>query len=168
MTDRGGDNPVPRRHRRRAATAPRRPGWRRWVGLAVAGVAVGALVAGVVVVNLVGLRRPCADGRTTLTVATGSGLYAALDQLARAFAASQRGGCVAVNLVRAESADVAATLRPGWSGATRPDVWIPDSWLWVRVGAAPPGAGPAPPGPPAHHPPPPAGLPGPPPGAGRA
>jgi len=104
-------------------------------------VAVGALVAGVVVVNLVGLRRPCADGRTTLTVATGSGLYAALDQLARAFAASQRGGCVAVNLVRAESADVAATLRPVWSGATRPDVWIPDSWLWLRLAAARPEAG---------------------------
>src|SRR5690349_20014927 len=136
MTDRGVDNPVPRRHRRRSATAAGRIRWRRWGWLAAAGVGVAALLVSLVVVNLHSLRKICAGGRTTLAVATGSGPFPALTELARTWTAAQGGGCATVTVVRAESADVAAALRPVWSGATRPDVWIPDSWLWLRLAAA--------------------------------
>jgi hypothetical protein len=71
----------------------------------------------------------CADGRRTLTVAAAPEVAAAV----AATAAGQDDTCTEVRVSAAVPADVAEELAGG--GDARPDVWIPDSSLWLPEGA---------------------------------
>jgi Ca-activated chloride channel family protein len=88
----------------------------------------------------------CAQPPVTVTVATPSGLFPTMDRLAKAWTARhpEHGGrCLAATVIRKESNQVAAVLSPGWDPArdgTRPDVWVPESSLWLSVAAGRPEA----------------------------
>jgi Ca-activated chloride channel homolog len=97
------------------------------------------------------LNRPtCSGSPLTLTVAAAPEIAPAIQSTATAWAkARTTGQCIGVNVVAAEPADVATTLAGASGGATLtglgqangkaqiPDVWVPDSSLWLaRLAAA--------------------------------
>lgn len=105
-------------------------------GIAVAGTMAGSASAG-----------GCPGGGTTITVtiATSASTYPVLDRLAQRWNADRpmRGGsCLAAHVVDEQPSRVASTLSPAWdtSTAQRPDVWVPDSSLWLSVAAEHAGA----------------------------
>jgi Ca-activated chloride channel family protein len=121
---------------------------RRWVIAVVGAVAVAAVVGGVAAAGLVATgeeARACTGAPTTVTVAA-DGHFPVLDELARRWTAEQPsvdGRCVGARVVRAGSSEVAAALGPTWDeqrDGPRPDVWAPDSVLWLRVAANRPDA----------------------------
>ena len=88
----------------------------------------------------------CSGTPLTVTVVAPSGPSPALDRLARAWTARHpelHGRCLAASVSQKESNQVAAALSPGWDPArdgTRPDVWVPESSLWLSVAAGRPEA----------------------------
>jgi Ca-activated chloride channel family protein len=116
----------------------------------IAGVVV-LVLAGAVAHVLAGgpgraMLSTCSGPPLTVTVATPSGLFPALDRLAKAWTAEhpEHGGrCLAATASRKESGQLAAALSPGWDPArdgTRPDVWVPESSLWLSVAGVRPEA----------------------------
>ncbi len=128
----------------------RRGGRHRYLlAAAVAGVLV---IAGVVGVTVGGggpgraMLSGCTGSPITVTVAAPSGPFAALDRLAKAWTSRRpdlHGRCLAATITRKDSNQVAAALSPGWDpvrDGTRPDVWIPESSLWLSAAAGRPEA----------------------------
>lgn len=127
--------------------APRRR-WLRptlWVTAAFTGVAV--LVAVALTVTTSPPHR-CTGSPTTVTVAASSTQFSVLDGLARRWTGggpTVAGHCAAVTVVRKDSSAVAAALAPTWDevrDGPRPDVWVPESTLWLLVAASHPNAQP--------------------------
>lgn len=128
--------------RRRAANGGRRAA-RYLVWTAAALVGAGVLVAGTVIV--VSRTSPgCAGPVESVTVAVANDVAPPLESLAQDWTAtgpSVRGRCVSASVVAADSSHVAAALGPGWDTARdgwRPQVWIPESKLWLNIAAARP------------------------------
>lgn len=88
----------------------------------------------------------CSGAPLTITVVAPSGISPVLDRLATAWTASRpdlHGRCLAATVSRKESSQVAATLSPGWDtvrDGVRPDVWVPESSLWLSVAGGRPEA----------------------------
>jgi Ca-activated chloride channel homolog len=95
-------------------------------------------------------RAACSGSPLSLTVAAAPDIAPAIQSTANSWAkARTTGQCIAVNVTAAEPADVATTLAGAAGGATLtglgqangkaqiPDVWVPDSSLWLsRLAAA--------------------------------
>jgi Ca-activated chloride channel family protein len=88
----------------------------------------------------------CAGSPLTISVVAPSGTFPVLDRLATAWTAGHpglHGRCLGATVSRKESSQVAATLSPGWDTArdgVRPDVWIPESSLWLSLAGGRPEA----------------------------
>jgi Ca-activated chloride channel family protein len=113
---------------------------------------VGAVLvlAGVVALAMGGGGRAmlsgCSGPPLTVTVVAPPGPFPVLDRLATAWTARHpqwRGRCLAASASRKESNQAAAALSlawdPGRDGA-RPDVWVPESSMWLSVAAGRPEA----------------------------
>jgi Ca-activated chloride channel family protein len=126
---------VPQHHRRRVRLPQG-----RWLWLA-AFTAIVVVLATAVVLRSTGSSPSggCAGKPVTLTVVTSAAQFPALDRLARRWSAgkpSVDGRCVAVSAVRMADPDVAARLRTAWKGSPRPDVWVPQSTLWLGIASS--------------------------------
>src|SRR6266540_3476563 len=92
--------------------------------------------------------RPGNRTPTTLTVVASTSQFSVLDGLARRWSADKptiAGHCVAVTVARKESSAVASALGPSWDetrDGPRPDVWVPESSLWLLVAGSHPTAQP--------------------------
>jgi len=120
---------------------PRRRRWR----LSIVVVAATALVLAAVGVWAVAAdrSRPCTGRPVTVTVAASAGQFTALDRLARDWRATKPtvgGRCAAAAVVLVPAHRVADALPAAWAGGPRPDVWIPESSLWLALAAARPEA----------------------------
>ena len=137
----------------RSHSATRWAGPRRGRGryLLPAVIAVVLVIAGVTALALSGgagraILSSCSGAPLTVTVVAPSGPLPTLDRLARAWTARRpdlHGRCLAATVSRKESNQVAAALSPGWDptrDGTRPDVWVPESSLWLSVAAGRPDA----------------------------
>jgi len=109
------------------------------------------LVAGLVAGGVILVRRNasvagCSGPAATITVAASPIHAGVLEDLARRWgqgAPAIDGRCVAVKVVAKASAEMAATLGPGWDetrDGPRPDVWVPDSKLWTLIASTRPEA----------------------------
>jgi Ca-activated chloride channel family protein len=122
------------RHRR-----SRRAGW-------IAVVAGFALLAAGAVVVLRTVGNGCGDPAVTLNVASSPDQYPVLRDLADRWNAGDPtvgDRCARATVQALPSSLAAATLAPGWDEARdgqRPDVWVPDSSLWLAVAAGRPDA----------------------------
>jgi Ca-activated chloride channel family protein len=123
---------------------------RRWLVVSAA-ASVVALVAAAVLISAAGeppaaARTGCSGEPVIITVAAPPGLAPALGRLAGAWTASLpefNGRCLAAAVSPAEPGDIAAALGPDWDtgrGGPRPDVWVPDSSLWLSIAAGRPEA----------------------------
>jgi len=114
-------------------------------------VVVGAVVAA----RFGADRGGCGDAGIAVAVAAAPDHYSVVNRLAEAWNAGQPtvdGQCVEVTVEAMPSSFAAASLGPTWDQerhGRRPDLWLPESSLWLRVARARPGAGvlfpPAPP-----------------------
>lgn len=123
---------------------------RRWLG-PVAGTSAALIGAAAVVVVLL---RPdpaeasCTGEPATVTVAAAAAHFPVLSSLSRTWNATGpgvAGQCVTATVVLKGSSEVAAALGPTWDtdrDGPRPDVWVPDSRLWLLVAGSRPDAGP--------------------------
>jgi Ca-activated chloride channel family protein len=122
-----------------AVSRHRRSSRLRWIAVAV-GVAVvaGAGTAAVALRSAVGCERP----PLTLNVAASPDQYPVVSELAEQWSAGDRAigdRCAEVAVQAMPSQFAAATLSPGWDeerDGTRPDVWMPDSSVWLTVAGA--------------------------------
>jgi Ca-activated chloride channel family protein len=93
-----------------------------------------------------GAAQACTGTPVSVTIATSQGDVAMFNTLARRWNSTNPasgGRCLAAKVVAAEPADVAAQLGPGWDPAhqgTPPQVWLPDSSVWLAAAAARPDA----------------------------
>jgi Ca-activated chloride channel homolog len=123
--------------------APRRRPWVVPASIAVVGLGVASLVTVVGVIRS-GEADPkgCTGQPMTVTIASSATHFSVLSGLARRWtdgAPSVDGRCVAATVTLKGSSEVAAALGPGWDpdrDGPRPDVWTPDSSLWVLVAAS--------------------------------
>jgi Ca-activated chloride channel homolog len=122
---------------------PKRPRWHTpvlWTGVVL------TAVAAVAVIVLVVARPGCSGDATNITVASSASQFSVLTELARDWTDEKPdvdGQCVGARVVLKGSSEVAATLAPAWDEARdgpRPDVWVPDSRLWMLVAASRPDA----------------------------
>jgi Ca-activated chloride channel family protein len=111
-----------------------------WIAVGVVGLsATGA----VLLVRAQPTAPTCTGPASTLTIASSSAQFPALTSLARSWTESVPavdGRCVGVTVALKESSQVAAALG-AWDEArdgARPDVWIPDSSLWVLIASSRP------------------------------
>jgi Ca-activated chloride channel family protein len=107
------------------------------------GLVLLAVMAGVVGV-LAGLRISspnCTGARTTITVVASPGHADVVSSLAEQWTGDRpahNGRCLGATVVSKDASAVAAALSPAWDSArdgTPPDVWSPDSSLWLAVAA---------------------------------
>lgn len=134
-----------------SAVASHRPRERRrWLGpVAGAGAALATLIA--ITVVLLNDDEPaqaaCETEPTSVTVAAGAAHFPVLSSLARQWSATNPaigGTCVNAVVVLKGSSEMAAALGPSWDAerdGPRPDVWVPDSRLWLLVAGSRPDAG---------------------------
>lgn len=124
------------RHRR-----PRRTGW-------IAAVVGGTLImtAGTTAALLSLSGDGCTEPPVTLNVATSPDQFPVMDHLAETWnsgAPTVGARCTRVAVQAVPSSVAAATLAPGWDeqqDGPRPDVWVPDSSIWLLLAAARPDA----------------------------
>lgn len=90
-----------------------------------------------------GLAGPSCTGQpTSITVASAGTQFQALSTAARNWTESDPsvdGKCVTATVVLKDSSEVAAALGPAWDEARdgpHPDVWVPDSSLWLQIAAS--------------------------------
>ncbi|HEY2670394.1 MAG TPA: substrate-binding domain-containing protein [Rugosimonospora sp.] len=123
---------------------------RRWL-VVPAAVSAGILVGAAVLLGTGGKPSAatfvgCSGDPITVTVATSSGAFPVLDRLAKDWTATRptlHGRCLAARVTAKEPSQVAAALGPEWNGprdGARPDVWVPDSSLWLSVAEGRPDA----------------------------
>lgn len=112
-----------------------------------AGLLVGGVTLGVILVDPESVDRPsCGDRTVTATVAAAPDHVDVLRRIAADWQVTRpsvAGACAAVRIVSRESADLAAGLgtaaEAGRDGG-RPDAWAPDSSAWVTLAATRPEA----------------------------
>lgn len=129
--------------------AERRP----WAGRLV-GVAAVLAVAGAIVVAVArsGTESDCSGEPVSITVAAAPAQFPVLSGLGRSWNATEpvlAGRCLAAVVVMKGSSEMAAALAPSWDterDGPRPDVWVPDSTLWMLVASSRPDTGPMIPG----------------------
>ncbi|GIH26107.1 hypothetical protein Aph01nite_44170 [Acrocarpospora phusangensis] len=123
----GGYNPYPE-------PPPRRRGGAGKVLVPLAGAVALAVLLGVAAYVVVNKDTPgCGPDKVALKVITAKDVEPAVKKIADKFSRSGKtidGKCVAVTVSGADSAGVAAALS-GNGDAARPDMWIPDSSLWL-------------------------------------
>jgi Ca-activated chloride channel family protein len=133
-----------------SAVASHRPRERRrWIGPVAAGAAVviGATAVAIVMLRPAADDTACQGEPTTVTVAAAAAHFPVLSGLARTWSAEHpavNGQCVMAIVVLKGSSEVAAALGPSWDterDGPRPDVWVPDSRLWLLVAGSRPDAG---------------------------
>lgn len=114
--------------------------------VAVIVVAAVAVTAGAVVAATAGTgRQGCDDSGITVTVAAAPDHYPVVNQLAEAWNAARptvAGRCARALVEAMPSSFAARALGPGWDqeqDGPPPDVWLPESSLWLRVAQARPG-----------------------------
>jgi Ca-activated chloride channel family protein len=137
--------------RTNSAVASHRPRERRrWLGpVAGAGAALAALVAitAVLLNDDEPAKQTCQGEPTPVTVAASAAHFPVLSSLARQWSATSPtagGSCVNAVVVLKGSSEMAAALGPTWDverDGPRPDVWVPDSRLWLLVAGSRPDAG---------------------------
>ncbi len=122
---------------------PRRRQWVVPASIAVVGlVGVASLVTLGVIRSGKTAPQGCTGQPVTVTIASSASQFPVLSGLARQWtddAPSVDGRCVAATVTLKRSNEVAAALGPGWDpgrDGPRPDVWAPDSSLWVLVAAS--------------------------------
>jgi hypothetical protein len=114
---------------------PGRHRTRRVVLISLAGVVVLALIAGVAGYALSG-SRGCGHDTIALNVVASPEIAPAITDIGRSFNDQHHsidGRCVKADVRAADSSEVARTLSGAISapGTARPDIWIPDSSLWL-------------------------------------
>jgi Ca-activated chloride channel homolog len=115
----------------------RRRRWGYWVWGGVVALAAGSVLFLVVTGGRLG-GEGC-DGTTTVVVAASTGHFPVLQALSAEWESAEpthAGRCLRATVVSEEAGSVAAALGPGWDEARdgqRPDVWVPESSLWLRV-----------------------------------
>ncbi|GIH12549.1 substrate-binding and VWA domain-containing protein [Rugosimonospora africana] len=123
---------------------------RRWVVVSVA-AGTGILVAATVLLGTGGQPSAatfvgCTGEPITVTIATSARTFPVLDRLAKDWTATRpvlHGRCLAARVTSQESSRVAATLGPDWNtrrDGVRPDVWVPESSLWLSMAEGRPDA----------------------------
>jgi Ca-activated chloride channel family protein len=126
-----------------AVSRHRRTGPARWIALVVGVVLIA--VAGTVV-TFVARSFGCAEPPITLNVAASPDQYPVVRDLADEWNADDHqvgDSCAQIAVQAMPSSFAAATLSPEWDenrDGARPDVWIPDSSIWLTVAAARPEA----------------------------
>jgi Ca-activated chloride channel homolog len=138
---------VPSHHPRRATVGVESR--RRWLLplalLSVMILAVGGFV-GWRLVTAADSKPTCSGSADTIFVAAAPDQFPVLNTLAHQWDAghpSYQGRCISAEVVPKEPSQVATALGPAWDVArdgTQPDVWVPDSSLWVDVAASRPDA----------------------------
>jgi len=112
------------------------------------GLATTVLIAGTGIVIVPKLRAHvgCGTQAPPVTVAAAPAQAPALEQLAQRWNSANQGtgdGCAAVRVESADSAAIAESLGGAWDPArdgVRPQVWIPESSLWLSVARGRPDA----------------------------
>ncbi|GAA0391996.1 hypothetical protein Acor_17840 [Acrocarpospora corrugata] len=121
----GGYNPEP---------PPRRRGGAGKVLVPLAGAVALAVLLGVAAYVVVNKEGPgCGPDKVALRVVTAKDVEPAIAKIAEKFGKSGKtvdGKCMAVTVSGSDSAGVAAALS-GTGDAPEPDIWIPDSSLWL-------------------------------------
>ncbi|GGO01326.1 hypothetical protein GCM10010116_02410 [Microbispora rosea subsp. aerata] len=102
----------------------------------LAGAVALAVLLGVAAYVVVNKSPGCAGEKIKLSVVTSPDIHPAIQKIATRFGKSGKvvdGKCVAVTVEDAQSADVANALAGSGptSGKLDPDLWIPDSSLWL-------------------------------------
>ncbi|GAA0993385.1 substrate-binding domain-containing protein [Acrocarpospora macrocephala] len=123
----GGYNPYPE-------PPPRRRGGAGKVLVPLAGAVALAVLLGVAAYVVVNKEGPgCGVDKVALKVVTSKDVEPAVAKIAERFGKSGKtvdGKCIAVTVSGSDSAGVAAAFS-GVGDAPRPDLWIPDSSLWL-------------------------------------
>ncbi|GAA3514513.1 substrate-binding domain-containing protein [Actinocatenispora rupis] len=110
-----------------------------WIIITVAAVLV---LAGLTVTYVHLVTRGCSGTTVTATVLADQSVQSIVDKQAAAYNADQQsvdGHCARIDVQQKDSASVAAALAPSWNPRTdgpRPDAWVPESSLWVRMAAS--------------------------------
>jgi Bacterial extracellular solute-binding protein/von Willebrand factor type A domain len=126
--------------------AARRRGRRPRKRMVVVPVALAVLVAGTATAVAATKAFTCLGSGSTVTVAAAPDIAPALDRIAAKYREGVLDGgsrCVEVTVTAREPHQVADTVRgvrPGQSDADLPDVWVPDSSLWLDTVRADRGA----------------------------
>ena len=121
----------------------KRAGWHGPV-IVLAVILVAALVATGAILFRRGAADGCSGSTTTIKVAASPTHFGVVDALAKEWSGrgpKVEGQCVAVTAVQKASAEVAATLGPNWDESRdgpRPDVWMPDTRLWMLIASTRP------------------------------
>lgn len=115
---------------------PRRRAGRGTVFVPLAGAVALAVLLGVAAYVVVNKGPGCAGETVKLSVVASPDIHPAVQKIATRFAKSGRavdGKCVAVTVKSAQPADVANAMAGTGptSGKLDPDLWIPDSSLWL-------------------------------------
>lgn len=115
---------------------PRRRAGRGTVFVPLAGAVALAVLLGVAAYVVVNKSPGCAGEKVKLSVVTSPDIQPAVQKIAAKFGQSGKsvdGKCVAVTVKGAQSADVANAMAGTGptSGKLDPDLWIPDSSLWL-------------------------------------
>ncbi|MEV0973080.1 substrate-binding domain-containing protein [Microtetraspora glauca] len=124
----GGHDPYKESRRRRAS--------RGMVFAPLAGAVALAVLCGVAAYVVVNKDQDCTGDKIGLSVVASPDIEPAVTKVAEKFGQAGRavgGRCVTVSVKAAQSAGVAGTLSGGGatSGKIDPDVWVPDSSLWL-------------------------------------
>ncbi len=111
-----------------------------------AGIALAAVLGGRGDANGATPPAGCSGTPITITVVTSGSAFQVLDKLAGTWTDTKpalHGKCVVATVAQRDSGQVAAALGPNWDATrdgARPDVWIPDSSLWLSVAGGRPDA----------------------------
>ncbi len=104
---------------------------------------VGALVlAGLSTGYVYLVTRGCDGEKVTATVVADPSIASILEKQAQSWNTTEpsvNGQCAAVSVVQKDSASAAAALAPSWDprvDGPRPDVWVPESSLWMQLAAS--------------------------------
>jgi len=123
---------------RRASIRSHRAKRRKIVAPWIVATTVTVVVATALTTGYSFLLRPACRGSVTATIAAAPNVATHLQDLARSWADDQPtvgGKCASVEVESKDSATVATALGGTWQTKTdgpAPDVWVPDSTVWVR------------------------------------
>ncbi|HEY3503576.1 MAG TPA: substrate-binding domain-containing protein [Actinocatenispora sp.] len=110
-----------------------------WIIITVVAV---VLFAGLAVTWGYLVTRGCSGSTVTATVLSDQSVQSIIDKQGAAWNATKPtvdGHCAKVEVLEKDSASVAAALAPSWNTRTdgpRPDAWVPESSLWMRMAAS--------------------------------
>ncbi|MBO3748248.1 VWA domain-containing protein [Streptosporangiaceae bacterium NEAU-GS5] len=129
----GGYNPYREPHSRRRSSRGR-------VFVPLAGAVALAVLLGVAAYVVVNKPPTCNENKISLAVVASPDIQPAISKIGSKFAGKVGDRCVAVSVTAADSAAVAHALSGTATTAQqiKPDMWVPDSSLWLTKSAAQP------------------------------